>query len=98
MFLTAPILGALAAHRETLTHLDLRTDDYVEVAVMDQLLDLLPLLSLEQLHLLFNIIPIQYQGIKARDYITPSVKSRHVAMHSSGEEGIETVEHHIGYK
>lgn len=96
MFLTAPMLGALAAHRETLTHLDLRIDDYVEVAVMDQILGLLPLLSLEQLRLLFYIIAIQYQGIKFGDYITPSVKSCHISMQSTGQEGRETVEHHIG--
>lgn len=60
-FLTAEMVKALAAHRESLKSLSLMSEHLVEGTVLDQLLNLIPLLTLERQRISFSSVPREYK-------------------------------------
>lgn len=83
------MIKALATHRESLIHLCLMSDHLVEGTVLDQLLNLIPLLGLERQEIFLYSIPRQYKGINLEEYVVPGVKFCNILMRIQGEGGEE---------
>lgn len=95
--LTAAMLRACSSHRGSLAGLELLSDQFVESAVMEEILNVLSPLNLTWVCIRLRAVPEDYEGLKPEPYISKSVRHCSIALRTHGRYFNRDIRHEFGW-